>query len=112
MGYPPIGTDGGRIFLGAIVNEPGMLEHRLQYLTTEEIDRVEEYLKALRELETAILGAASNLDAVAMGPLTGNRYEVAQRMGLFDEWRRRLCDFLDMPPGPALRRGRGRSFVV
>ena len=66
----------------------------------------------LLELETAILGAASNLDAVAMGPLTGNRYEVAQRMGLFDEWRRRLCDFLDMPPGPALRRGRGRSFVV
>lgn len=112
MGYPPIGTDGGRIFLGAIVNEPGLLEHRLQYLTPEEIDVLEGYLKQLRELEAAIPAAAANLDALAMGPLTGNRYEVAQRMSLFDEWRRRLCAFLDMPPGPGLRGGRGRTFVV
>jgi len=112
MGYPPIGTDGGRIFLGAIVNEPGLLEHRLEYLTVEEIDVLEGYLKTLRELETAIPAAAANLDASALGPLNGNPYEIAQRMALFDEWRRRLCEFLDIPPGPSLRRGNGRTFVV
>lgn len=114
MGYPPIGTDGAYVLLGQIINESGVLESRLDHLTSHEEKVVEDYLKALRELEAAIPAAASNLDASALGPLTGNPYEIAQRMGLFDAWRRRLCDFFLIPPGPALRGagGRGRTFVV
>jgi hypothetical protein len=32
-----------------------------------------------------------------------NPREVRERTALFDDWRRRLCGFLGVPPGPALR---------
>lgn len=112
MGYPPIGTDGGRIFLGALINEPGVLEYRLDHLTDDEMEQVRAYLETLSELEDDLIGAKDNLDTAQVASLTNNPLELRTRMGLLDEWRRRLCAFLALPPGPALRRGRGYSFTV
>jgi hypothetical protein len=42
---------------------------------------------------------------------THNRDEVRDRLRLFDDWRRRLCGFMGVPPGPALGTG-GVALVV
>ncbi len=36
---------------------------------------------------------------------TRNPYEVRERAGLFDDWRRRLCAFMGVPNGPGLGDG-------
>ena len=111
-GYPALGTDtpadDSRDFAYGWVS-PGVwqtLFHRLENLTPEnETTLTTIYLTNLYTLETAIVGAAANLDTAAAAVWTRNPTEVADRMKLFDDWRRRMCAFLGIAPGPSLGRG-------
>lgn len=89
----------------------GLLEFRLNYLSGSEEAVVRQYLGTLRQLEEAIPLAAGNLDTEAASVWTHNANEVRDRSRLFDDWRRRLCGFLGLPPGPALGDG-GVMLVV
>jgi hypothetical protein len=82
------------------------LYHRLMNLTPEnETTLINVYLTNLATLETAIVGAAANLDTDQAAVWTHNKSEVAERSALFDGWRRRMCGFLGVAPGPALGDG-------
>lgn len=61
------------------------------------------YLPTLATLESGIPAAADNLDTDKAAVWTRNRTEVADRAGLFDDWRRRLCAFIGVQPGRGLR---------
>ena len=63
------------------------------------------YLANLATLETAIIGAASNLDTDIAAVWTRNRSEVSDRTSLFNKVRRDLCGFIGIAPGPALSSG-------
>jgi hypothetical protein len=80
----------------------GLLEFRMNNLSPEEEAVVRRYLANLNVLETAVPLAAQNLDTDEAAVWTHNRDEVAQRTALFDDWRRRLCAFFGLPPGPGL----------
>jgi hypothetical protein len=62
-------------------------------------------------LESSVPRAADNLDTDQAAVWTRNRDEMRDRARLFDDWRRRLCGFLGMLPGPDLADG-GVSLVV
>ena len=111
MGYPPCGTDMNSMLIGVLVNDEGVVEYRLNLLTEDEGNQVRKYLKALKGLEDAILAAADNLEDDVLGPLKRNKTEIAERTALFESWRKRLCQFLNMKPGPGLRTG-GLHWVV
>ncbi|MBY4639658.1 hypothetical protein K6L44_06535 [Gluconacetobacter entanii] len=81
----------------------GMLEYRLTNMTDEELSQTRTYLTQISTLETAILGASDNLDTDQAAVWHHNRAEVQDRMGLFNRWRKQLCQFLGVPPGPGLR---------
>src|SRR5271168_4130463 len=71
------------------------LDYRLANLSAEEENTVTTYYLAnlyLREAE--IQGAAANLDTDVAAVWTHNKQEVSDRMGLFNQLRRDLCDFL------------------
>lgn len=111
MGYPLLAdqtADDSRDFAYGWVL-PGVsqtLFHRLNNLRPEEESvLIATYLTALYSLETAITGAGDNLDTDVAAVWTRNRSEVSDRMSLFDAWRRRMCDFVGIPPGPSLGRG-------
>jgi hypothetical protein len=89
----------------------GALEYRLNNLSAAEIAVVLSYVGTLGALETAIPGAGANLDTDRAAVWTHNRDEVRDRARLFDDWRRRLCGFLGVPPGPALGQD-GLALVV
>jgi hypothetical protein len=89
----------------------GLLEFRLNYLSGTEEAVVRQYLGTLRQLESAIPLASGNLDTDAAAVWTHNANEISDRTSLFDDWRRRLCGFLGIPPGPALGDG-GVTLVV
>jgi hypothetical protein len=72
---------------------------------------VRRYLVTLMVLERAVTDSGANLDTDRASVWTHNRDEVRDRVRLFDEWRRRLCGFLGVPPGPALGTG-GTTLVV
>ncbi len=87
------------------------MEYRLNNLDESEEHVVRGYLTNLSVLESAIPQAAGNLDTDQASVWTHNADEVRDRQNLFDNWRRRLCGFLGVPPGPSLG-DRGVTLVV
>ena len=80
----------------------GLLEYRLTNLTLNELAVVRRYLATLSSLEAAVPASADNLDTDQAAIWTRNKSEPRDRLRLLDEWRRRLCGFIGVPPGPAL----------
>jgi hypothetical protein len=103
-GYPaygagPSGFQGWRFFQAF-----GLLEFRLNNLDpTEETVVRTIYLQQLYPLELGIAGAAANLDTDQAAVWKHNRDEVAHRDQLFANWRAKLCRFLGVPLGDALK---------
>lgn len=105
-GYPAYGngTDG---YQGWRFNQVyGAMEFRIAHLSGSEEAVVRQYLGQLCLLEHAVPATSDTLDTAQAAVWTRNADEVAQRLGLLDDWRRRLCGFLGVPAGPALE-GRG-----
>jgi hypothetical protein len=110
-GYPaygatPAGFDSWRFF-----QVYGLLEFRLNNLSTAETNVVLTYLAQLAALEFAVPKASDSMDTDQASVWVRNRHEARDRARLFDDWRRRLCGFLGVPPGPAMRDG-GISWIV
>lgn len=110
-GYPaygaaPTGMQSWRFF-----QVYGLLEFRLTNLSDAEIAVARRYLGNLTVLELAVPATSGNLDTDQASIWTRNKDELTDRIGLFDEWRRRLCGFIGVPAGPALP-GRTASLIV
>ena len=56
-----------------------------------------------RRWRLAIPGVAAGLDTEAAAGWRRNPAELTERGRLFDDWCRRLCVFLGVPPGPGLQ---------
>ncbi len=69
-------------------------------LVDAELGIARRYLAALTNLELAVPRAGDSLDTDQAAVWTRNRTEPLDRLALFDEWRRRLCAFLGVHPGP------------
>ena len=87
-------------------------EVRFQNMTNEEGAVAQTFLTNLRTLENAIPGATANLDTDQAAVWKHNKQEVADRVGLYTEYRRQWCEFLGIPAGPALDRRSGEVAVV
>jgi hypothetical protein len=110
-GYPaygagPAGFQGWRFFTAY-----GLLEFRISNLSPDEENVVATYLATLGQLEAAVTESGNRLDTAQASVWTRNPAELRERTALFDGWRRRLCAFLGIPPGPALGDGSIRMVV-
>jgi hypothetical protein len=112
-GYPVYGT-------GVVIfPEPWFfryylaLEARLSAMTATEAAVVQTtYLTNLRTLETAITAASATLLVDTAAVFIRNKHEMRERNALFDGWRKRLCGYLGVPPGPELAAVCGTAIVV
>ena len=109
-GYPAYGSGNSGFQSWRFFEAYGVLEYRLTNLAPAEFQVVRQYLANLYSLESAIVGAAANLDTDQAAVWKHNRDEVRQRTALFQDWRKRLVDFIGVPPGPQL--GAGNSVIV
>jgi|SRR6185437_5004522 len=110
-GYPVSGTLPIGFQTWAPYQACGLLEYRIDNISVTEAKVVRRYLSTLTVLEFAIPRAGDNLDTDHAAVWTRNRDEPKDRAQLFDDWRRRLCGFLGIPPGPALS-DRGINLIV
>lgn len=111
LGYPLSGTtflvtdDQDTVYLTvgmAIMS----LHKRLNNLSaSEESVLVNTYLANLSTLETAIPAASDNLDTDQAAVWKHNANEMRDRDALFANWRRKLCAFVGVVPGPGLGDG-------
>ena len=69
-------------------------------LNDQELRITRTYLATLLNLELAVPRSGDSLDTDQAAVWTRNRTEQQDRLALFDEWRRRLCAFLGIQPGP------------
>ena len=110
-GYPAYGAGAAGFDSWRFFQAFGTLEYRMNNLSTAEVAVTLQYLSTLATLEAAIPPSSDNLDTESAAAWTHNPNETADRMKLFDTWRRRLCGFLGVPPGPALASA-GVSLIV
>jgi len=101
-GYPAYGAGAAGFNSWRFFQAYGTLEYRLNNMAPAEIAVTLQYISTLATLEAAIPPASANLDTESAAAWTHNENETKDRMVLFDSWRRRLCGFLGVPPGPAL----------
>jgi hypothetical protein len=101
-GYPAYGAANSAMQNWRYFQIYGLLEFRMNNLSEEEAAIVRRYLGTLTVLELAVPRSGENLDTDQAAVWTRNRDELRDRMRLFDDWRRRLCGFFGVPPGPAL----------
>jgi hypothetical protein len=101
-GYPAYGGTSQGFNGWRFYQAYGALEYRMQFLSGAEEAVVRHQLATLRQLEAAIPAASATLDTEQAAVWTRNADEVRERSRLFDDWRRRLCGFFGLPPGPAL----------
>jgi hypothetical protein len=91
----------------------GLMEFRLNNFAPEEETVITTiYLANLYSLETAIVGTSANLDTAKAAVWEHNQNELRDRDALFANWRRKLCDFIGVPPGEGLQGGSGMRLVV
>jgi hypothetical protein len=110
-GYPAYGSGNSGFQGWRFFQVYGLMEWRISHLTGSEEQVVRQYLATLHQLELAVPAAAANLDTDRAAVWQHNADEVRERTSLFDDWRRRLCAFLGLPPGPGLGDG-GIALVV
>jgi hypothetical protein len=110
-GYPAYGAGAAGNMGWRFFTAYGALEYRMNNLSANEMAVVVTYLATLNQLEQAVPGASENLDSDGAASWRHNSNEVADRLRLFDGWRRRLCAFMGVPPGEGLGQG-GLSLVV
>ena len=100
-GYPAYGAASSSSQAWRFFQSYGLLEFRMNNLSDAELVVVRRYLGTLTVLEFAVPRAGDNLDTDQAAVWTRNRDELRDRTRLFDDWRRRLCGFFGVPPGPA-----------
>lgn len=110
--YPAYGPGADGFQNWRFFQEYGTLEFRLTNMTADEMTEVRSKLTDLTALEAAIPAAAANLDTDKAAVWTHNKTEVQERIRLFAHWRKELCCFLGLPPGPGLMGASGRQCVV
>lgn len=111
-GYPAYGNGNSGFNSHRFYTEYGVLEFRLTNLADEELVVLRTYLAQLGPLELGILGSADNLDTDEAAIWKRNRNEVRDREQMFDRWRKRLCGFLGVPPGPDLEAQGSTTIVI
>lgn len=90
----------------------GALEYRMNTLSASEEAITRRYLGELVGLEQAVVGSGANLDTDSAAVWKRNANEVRDRTRLYNQWRRELCKFLGIPPGPGLCECTGITMVV
>ena len=104
-GYPACGATHGGMQSWRYFQAYGLLEFRINNLVVNEDAVVRRYLATLTSLELAVPAASDNLDTDQAATWRRNKEELRDRVRLLDDWRRRLCGFIGVPPGPALSDG-------
>ncbi|WP_175994548.1 hypothetical protein [Burkholderia vietnamiensis] len=112
-GYPVYGGQPVQAFGYRFFQWYGTLEFRMSNLAPgEETVVVNTYLANLNTLEQAIPGTSANLDTDTAAVWKHNANEQRDRDRLFDSWRRRLCGFFGIPPGPSFVDGSSGSISL
>ncbi len=112
MGYPVFGTNPSGNMGWQFYQAAGLLEYRIANLSAAEEAVLRQYLTTITALEQYVPDASAGLDTQAAGEWTRNPAELAERSRLLDGWRRRLCAFLGVPPGPGFGGGNTVNLVV
>jgi hypothetical protein len=112
MGYPEFGTNPAGNMGWQYYQVTGLLEHRLGHLSQSEEGVLRNYLSTIAALERSVPEAAGALDTQAAGEWVRNPAEMTDRTRLLDDWRRRLCAFIGVAPGPGLGGSGSVTLVV
>ena len=110
-GYPAYGAGSSGFGGWRFFQSAGLLEYRISNLSAAEESVTRQYLGQIAILEAEVPTVAERLDTAQAAVWTRNPGELRERLRLLDEWRRRLCGFLGVPPCAALGEG-GMRVVI
>lgn len=102
-GYGMFGTGQNSMQYWHFYQHYATLEWRIENLSETEMSVIADtYLPTMRQLETDIATARTNLDTDRAAVWVHNDNEISDRVSLLMWHRRELCNMLELPPGPFL----------
>lgn len=111
-GFGMFGSTANPNFGYRYLTQYGALEFRMNNMTpAEEAVVTTTYLANLSTLEAAIPAMSANVGNAKAGVWERNKNEYRDRKALFNGFRRELCAFLGIEPGPGLSNS-GLTLVV
>ena len=111
-GYPAFGSNATAFMGHRFFTSYGSMEYILNNLSVDEEAQARVYVTSLDALEIAILTAGTNMGTASAAVWTRNAREMADRENLYGAWRVKLCQFLGIPPGPAVGGGANVAVMV
>ena len=111
-GYPAYGAGQPGAMGWRFYQAYGAMEYRLNNLSDSEENVLRIHLATMRTFEVAIPSAADNLDTTEAAVWTRNPNEIRDRQRLEQDWGRRICRFLGIPPGTGLSSGSTLPLVI
>ena len=97
----PVTADNDTVYMIFGITQMSLFK-RLTTLSSAEEAILVNYLTQIASLETDYLGATSNLDTAVAAVWTHNPNEIGDRANIYNRWRRLMCAFLGLEPGPGL----------
>lgn len=102
-GFPARGN-GTVVFPAPWINKQYLaIEYRLQNLSVDEGNYLlTTYVQPLLQMQAQFTNATATLNIGVAGPYVRNPKEMRERRKAYDDWRRLLCRFFDVDPGPGI----------
>ncbi len=114
MGYPEYGSgnNGAQFFGYRFFVEYGTMEYRMTNMSPAEYQTARGILAQCFSIETAIGGMYATLNVDTAAVFKRNANELRDRQAQYTYWRKELCRFIGLEPGPGLRGGNAMQIIV
>ena len=100
MWYPAYG-DGQPQYGGRFTRHYENLEFRFKHLTAEEETEFRAMVVQALAFEASLSATVTDMDTAKASVWTRNPQHLREVRSIYTEWRKKLCEFMDVPYGPA-----------
>lgn len=112
MWYGMLGNQNVQAFGYRWATNFGLLQFRISNLLPQEEAYVRTLISQCETLEQGLLNVQADMDTASAGPWKRNPQQLKENIRLYTFWRKKMCEFFQLPPGPAFATSSQISVVV
>lgn len=112
MWYPIFGSANTQAYGFRYMSQYGLMEYRFINMSAEEEMALLVLLNQCLALEIKLAAVSDDLDTSKAGPWTRNSKQLRENNSLLTLWRKKLCEYIGILPGPMHSMGGNKRITV